>query len=241
LRGNLVDVVLFFAFYAFNGWILETIYASILEKRFINRGFLSGPFCPIYGFGAVLIIQAHVLLGSIFHTDSILLIANVSLAIFLTTILEYITGYFLEEIFHCKWWDYSNEFLNLHGRVCLKYSLLWGILAYFLLITVHPFSTKFIATVPILAEYFLVLILIIYFLLDTMHSITEILDLKRFLSAFYKNPIAKSYNTILSYKRIFLAFPGLYFFNIGKFNHEIRSFLHGNVERIKTQIKSRQS
>jgi len=239
LGDNLVEVVIFFAFYAFTGWILETIYASISANRFINRGFLAGPFCPIYGFGAILIIQAHVLLGSILHAGSILLITTVGLAVVLTTILEYITGYALEKIFYCKWWDYSKEFLNLHGRVCLKYSLLWGLLAYFLLLAVHPFSAKYLATVPILAKYILMIILIIFFFLDTIRSITEVLDLKRLLSLSYKNPIAKSYETILTYKRIFLAFPELYFFNIGKFNNEIRSFLHGKVERIKIQIKSR--
>ncbi|MFZ5944260.1 MAG: putative ABC transporter permease [Bacillota bacterium] len=241
MGNNLVEVVIFFAFYAFIGWILETIYASIPAKRFINRGFLAGPFCPIYGFGAILIVQAHALLGSIFQNESILLIVSIGLSMLLATILEYITGYALEKIFGCKWWDYSKEFLNLHGRVCLKYSLLWGLLTYFLLLAVHPFSTKYFATVPILAKYNLMITLIILFLLDIMYSITEVLNLKRLLSVSYKKPITKSYETILTYKRLFLAFPELYFFNIGKFNNEIRSFLHGKVERIKIQIKSRLS
>ncbi|WP_028308822.1 putative ABC transporter permease [Desulfitibacter alkalitolerans] len=241
MGDNLAGVVIFFAFYAFIGWILETISASISANRFINRGFLTGPFCPIYGFGAILIIQTYVLLGSISQTESILLIASIGLSMLLTTILEYITGYALEKIFYCKWWDYSKEFLNLHGRVCLKYSLLWGLLTYFLLLVVHPFSIKYFATVPIFAKYILMITLIIFFLFDTMYSVTEVLDLKRLLSVSYKIPITKSYETILTYKRIFLAFPELYFFNIGKFNNEIRSFLHGKVERIKIQIKSRLS
>jgi len=241
LGDNLAEVVIFFAFYAFIGWILETIYASISANRFINRGFLTGPFCPIYGFGAILIIQTYVLLGSIFQTESILLIASIGLSMLLATILEYITGYALGKIFYCKWWDYSKEFLNLHGRVCLKYSLLWGLLAYFLFFAVHPLCAKYLAAVPILAKYILMIILIIFFFLDTIRSVIEVLDLKRLLSLSYKNPITKSYKTILTYKRIFLAFPELYFFNIGKFNNEIRSFLHGKVERIKIQIKSRLS
>lgn len=241
MSGYFIDLVLLFSFYAFIGWALETIYASISNNRLINRGFLSGPFCPIYGWGAILIIQSNHLLKGIFDNTAILLAVNLLLAILSTTILEYLTGLVLEKIFNCKWWDYGNEFLNFQGRVCLKYSLLWGMLAYILLIIVNPLIAKNIALVPVTIKYMFTLIIILYFILDTIQSITEILDLKRLLAVDDKNPLKKFHDKILVYKRILLAFPGMYFFSDGKINNEIRSLLHDKLERIKIQIKSSRS
>lgn len=234
-----IDLVLFFTLYSFLGWVLETIYASIPRKQFINRGFLFGPFCPIYGFGAILIIQSSIMLNNIFKTIYLSLAAKIFTAILLTTVLEYLTGFILEKIFKCKWWDYSNNFLNLHGRVCLQYSLIWGILSYVLIAIVHPFNTKYIGMLPISTKYLIGLFILVYFIFDVKKSIIEILDLKQVISMYHINPIEKTYRAIIKYRRIFLAFPKLYFLNIGKLNQEIRSLLHEKFEKIRIQIKNR--
>lgn len=90
---------------------------------FVKRGFLYGPICPIYGFGAVILILINELISK--KSESIIIKATVMTAIF--TIFEYIVSFVFEMIFGIRWWDYTNEFLNLHGRVCLMFSLLWGI------------------------------------------------------------------------------------------------------------------
>ena len=110
---------------------METIFASINERKLINRGFLTGFFCPIYGFGAILIVQSSKWVTVVFEDYSTSLFISILFSILLVTALEYITGFALEKVFNCKWWDYSDNAMNLKGYICLKYSLLWGILAFF--------------------------------------------------------------------------------------------------------------
>lgn len=134
------DTVIYFVLYSFIGWISEVAYAAYLEKRFVNRGVLAGPICPIYGFGALFILGIDVFI----KPGTMPAYASVALAILITTILEYITGYILEKFFDIKAWDYSNEELNLHGRICAKFSLLWGIFAYLLLSFLHPMLSMYV-------------------------------------------------------------------------------------------------
>ncbi|NLY43512.1 MAG: putative ABC transporter permease [Clostridiaceae bacterium] len=132
MYDNFYDLVIYFMFYSFSGWLLEVAYAWYKERRFINRGFLLGPLCPVYGFGILLIL----LISSKFKSN--LPLANIVSIMLLTTILEYMTGYILETLFNVKAWDYSNEFCNLKGRICLKFSLAWGLLGYFVIYKLHP-------------------------------------------------------------------------------------------------------
>ena len=123
--------LLFFYIYGFLGWIWESAYASIGQKRFVNRGFLHGPLIPIYGFGALGVLfstmDAH---GSI---PLIFLFGMIG-----ATLLEYATGWGMEKLFHVKYWDYSNFPFNLHGYICLFASLGWGLFSVLLIRVIHP-------------------------------------------------------------------------------------------------------
>lgn len=234
------DIVIYFALYSFIGWMLETIYASISKKKFINRGFLHGPFCPIYGFGAILIIQLLIFLNNSLSIVSESTTVKILLAMLLTTILEYITGYILEKIFNCKWWDYSNNFLNLHGRVCIKYSIFWGILSYILITFIHPITVKYVAFLNISTKFIMTAIIIIYFIFDTIKSVTEIIDLKQVVLMYYQYPSGNFHEQVIKYKRIFQAFPKLCFLNVGKLNQKIRGYVQNEFKRIKVKVKGRQ-
>ncbi len=121
---------IYFITYSILGWICEVIFCSIPEKKFINRGFLNGPLCPIYGFGALIVI--------FFLTpfkESIFLVFIFGLIF--TSVLEYLTSYAMEKIFHSKWWDYSNNKFNINGRVCLLNSILFGLLSVFVMFVLH--------------------------------------------------------------------------------------------------------
>ena len=129
---NMTYMYLFyFIIYSFLGWICETIYCSIIDKQYVNRGFLKGPFCPIYGAGALIVV----ILLSPFSDNIIMLYLT---AMIFTSILEYTTGFLLETIFHLKWWDYSNYKFNIKGRVCLLNSTLFGILSVFTIKIINP-------------------------------------------------------------------------------------------------------
>lgn len=158
------NVFIYFIIYSFLGWICEVIYCSLFERKFINRGFLNGPICPIYGVGSLLVISF--LLK--FQNN---IIALFILGGFITSVLEYFTGYTLEKLFQTKWWDYSNYKLNIHGRVCLLNSTLFAFLSVLLLKVIHPNIKKVVTFIPInilnIFVYISLLILIIDLIITT--------------------------------------------------------------------------
>ena len=122
---------IYFIIYAFSGYLCEVIYVFICTKKITNRGYLYGPLVPIYGFGAILI-----LLPLSYIKDYYVLVFL--LGILITSSLEYLVSLFMELIFHMRWWDYSDKFLNINGRICLRNSLMFGILVVVVLYGIHP-------------------------------------------------------------------------------------------------------
>lgn len=236
------DLILLFSLYSLGGWVLETVYASIREKRFVNRGFLSGPFVPIYGFGALLVIFASQIIDGFWPGKTMSSLAvKFLLAFFLTSLLEYLVSLVMEEIFHCRWWDYSKNFLNIQGRVCLSYSLLWGLLSCLLVEIIHPLSLSLLGKFAPAGKGALGAVLLVYFLFDTLASASEIMDLRRVLAAHYLQPAALLRDKLLLYRRLIMAFPEIRFRHLGAISQEIRGYLNEKVEKIKGQIKLRWS
>lgn len=160
----------YFVVYSFIGWIMETCYATFLNRRFINRGFLNGPFCPVYGFGAITIV----IFLTPLKNDAFLLFAGGAI---LTSVLEYITGFILEKSFHTKWWDYSDKPHNLHGRICLRFSVLWGILSVVLLSTLHPCINFIISLMPARSGIIAARTLMAYLAVDLILTVSSTLHL----------------------------------------------------------------
>lgn len=127
---------LYFITYSVVGWIYETILCSVREKRFINRGFLNGPYCPIYGCGAMLdIFLLKPFAGNI--------VALFFLSMVVCSALEYATSYILEKLFKSRWWDYSNNKFNLNGRICLLGAVVFGAMSVLLVKLLHPVVVDF--------------------------------------------------------------------------------------------------
>ena len=127
--------------YAFLGWCTEVSYAALLRGRFVNRGFLNGPLCPIYGFGVVIVLFCLEPLR-----DNLLLLFLGS--VLLTSALEWVTGFLLEKLFHQRWWDYSDEPFNLGGYICLRFSIAWGLACLFVVEILHPTVLLVIRLIP---------------------------------------------------------------------------------------------
>lgn len=233
-----VDFILIFALYSFIGWVMETIFASTLQRKFINRGFLRGPFTPIYGFGAILIIVSLNLIFIPMHNSPILLISKLILSTLIVTALEFVTGFVLEKIFHSKWWDYSGNFLNFKGYICLKYSLVWGVLAFILIQLVHPVVERFIYFIPLSTKSYMAVFFALYFIADTILSIIGALDLRKTIIHYSDLSLEKYKAKIIKYKRIFIAFPRLLVLNANILNHDVRSILNGRINKIKDNIKN---
>ena len=136
-----MELFLSFLAYSFLGWVCETIYCSIGQKKFVNRGFLTGPLCPVYGFGAMSVL---LFLRPIGNNVVVLFLAGMVL----TSVIEYITSYLLEKLFAAKWWDYSTYRFNIHGRVCLRNSLMFGALSVVAARYVDPVVQGLIFSLP---------------------------------------------------------------------------------------------
>lgn len=142
------ETLLLFFCYAFLGWCTEVSYHAMVTGRFVNRGFLSGPLCPIYGFGAMAVIF---FLSPIADNLPLLFIA----ALVLTSVLELFTGVLLEKLFHARWWDYSDEPLHLGPYVCLQFSLIWGFACVLVVRLLHPLLLSLMALLPLWLEILL--------------------------------------------------------------------------------------
>lgn len=134
-------LALYFFVYGFLGWCTEVAFAGCKEHRFVNRGFLNGPICPIYGAGVSLVI---LFLTPIQDNFFLLYIASV----LLVTLLEGLTGWAMDKIFHNKWWDYSNMPFNIGGYVCLLFSLIWGVACVAIMEFIHPLIHRLLAFIP---------------------------------------------------------------------------------------------
>ena len=163
--GN-VDVRVYFLLfmtYSFLGWVMEVTLGLIQLKKFVNRGFLIGPYCPIYGFGGLLItflLQKYV-------NDPIVLFF---MALIICGILEYVTSYLMEKIFHARWWDYSNKKYNINGRVCLDTIIPFGLLGLIIMYVTNPFFIEKYQSIAETGLNILFWTILILFLIDNLVS-----------------------------------------------------------------------
>ena len=166
-KDKIKDYLIYFFTYACIGWILETIYAFLVHGKFVNRGFLFVSYCPIYGFGALILIM---LLKNVKGKP----IQEFFVAAIAFTIFEYMASYILEVIFGLRWWDYTEDLLNLQGRVSLAYSILWGLMGIFLIEVMHPFVEKTILKIrrKIKHKYgnIILILLVLMLLVDLLFS-----------------------------------------------------------------------
>ena len=138
---NVYDMFLSFFTYGFLGWCTEVAFAAVKQRQFVNRGFLNGPICPIYGVGVTVVIAV---LAQ--FTDHIVFLYLASTL--LVTVLEGITGYLLEKLFHHIWWDYSKMPLNIGGYVCVLFSFIWGIVCVLIVEFIHPLLYSLLLLIP---------------------------------------------------------------------------------------------
>ena len=171
MKEELFTLLTNFIIYSFLGWIIESVFRSILEKKLINTGFLIGPLCPIYGFGACIMF---LFLENL--SNNVILLFIVSFVIL--TLWEYIVGVLLEKIFHTKYWDYSNHKINIQGRICLTNSLYWGALGVIFIKIIHPLVQKGIQNVDIKLLHYIIIIATLIFIADMIVSIIKVKNIK---------------------------------------------------------------
>lgn len=166
--------ILYFFVYGFLGWCTEVIFAAFKQHRFVNRGFLNGPICPIYGVGVTLVIACL----EAFQSNLLLLYIS---SVILVTVLEGVTGWAMDKLFHNKWWDYSKLPFNIGGYVCLLFSLIWGVACVFIIYFVHPLIHQVLSLIPHTAGIALIAILGIALLSDIIVTTSAIVKFNQYL------------------------------------------------------------
>ena len=162
---------LLFMIYSFIGWIMEVTSFLVTDKKFINRGFLIGPYCPIYGFCSVLMVLTF---GKYTSTPLALFV----MALVLCSVIEYLTSYIMEKLFNTRWWDYSDLLFNVNGRICLKNSVLFGLLGAALIYFINPTFSNILSIFPQDVLMCISLALLALFIADIIASFNIIARVK---------------------------------------------------------------
>lgn len=222
---------LLFMIYSFVGWCIEVVGRLIEDKRFINRGFLIGPYCPIYGYGGILIT----LLLKKYTEDPLTLFI---MAILVCGILEYATSYFMEKIFKARWWDYSKRKFNINGRVCLETIIPFGLLGLLIMYVTNPFL---IGKLEMLSQTWLNVLfwtLLVIYVVDTIVSTVVISYIKKALKFVAEKvdtteELTKKIKEVLSkksilHRRLADAYPKL---------QAVKTKIKEKTEEIKKQVE----
>ncbi len=224
--------LLFFA-YAILGWIMEVVLKLISQKKFINRGFLIGPYCPIYGYGVLLIT----FLLRKYQND---FWATFIFSILICGVLEYITSYLLEKIFHARWWDYSNKKFNINGRICLETLIPFGIMGCLIIYVTNPIIIDFLNKLPSLLIHITSIALFMCYIVDNVISCRIIFNLREISTNLMDNTeeISKKVKNIITkksilHRRLIEAFPNL------KAKVNLKEWLTKKEEKIKKLRKSK--
>lgn len=201
---------LLFIIYSFIGWIVELINIFIIEHKIVDRGFLIGPYLPIYGFGALFIIT----FLSKYKSDLITLFC---MSTIICATLEYITSFIMEKLFHARWWDYSSNKFNINGRICLETASLFGIGGCIIIYIIQPVLDSIILFFNPLFLNIVAIVLAVIFVADLLVSFKIIYSFKTITNDVRKDSsseINKMVKKVLSSKSIFtkrliLAFPNV--------------------------------
>ena len=171
MDNTFFHILTYFVIYSFLGWVLESTVRTICERKLINTGFLIGPFCPIYGFGTIIMI----LFLNRFKNNIILLFF---ISFFVLTLWEYVVGVFLEKLFKTKYWDYSDHKCNYKGRICLMNSIAWGVLGVLFIKYIHPGIIQLLKNMNFTYIWIIAVIITFILFIDAIISVIKIKNIK---------------------------------------------------------------
>ncbi|MCI6173671.1 MAG: hypothetical protein MR671_05360 [Clostridiales bacterium] len=187
------QICAYFLIYSFAGWIVEVMFFAVSLGKVVNRGFLNGPVCPVYGFGMLAVLSAgHAAEGAASRlgfsftmqsggwTDTLLLFLG---GMLLTTLVELAAGWALDHLFHARWWDYRDRPLNFHGYICLEFSIIWGIAVVIVVRVLHPLiSRQTVSVVPETCGWPIMAVLYALYLADLILTVLTVVGFNRKLA-----------------------------------------------------------
>jgi len=189
---SIYNILFYYVIYSILGWCAEVAYAYKNQKKFVNRGFLHGPLCPIYG---ACILSIIILLSNFKGNLFELLI----IATFSTSLIEYLTGFLLEKIFKTRYWDYTDDPFNLNGRICLHFSIMWGAVSVAVVRIIHPIVSSFLDQIPYTMVPLLFFVVLTYLILDFYSTLKALIDFSKIANVFQidTGSIANKYSSFI--------------------------------------------
>ena len=174
------QICLYFLIYSFGGWVVEVIFHAVALGKVINRGFLNGPVCPVYGFG---VLSVFALLNTIQGSgrqisDGMIFVFGIVLA----TAVELVAGWLLDVCFHARWWDYSDKPFNFHGYICLEFSLIWGLAIVMVVKVFQKYVEAHASHTPATWEWIVIAVLYAVYLTDFIVTVAVIQGLNKKLT-----------------------------------------------------------
>ena len=174
------QICLYFFIYSFGGWVVEVIFHAVALGKVINRGFLNGPVCPVYGFG---VLSVFALLNTIQGSgrqmsDGMIFVFGIVLA----TVVELVAGWLLDVCFHARWWDYSDKPFNFHGYICLEFSLIWGLAIVMVVKVFQKYVEAHALHTPATWEWIVIAVLYAVYLTDFIVTVAVIQGLNKKLT-----------------------------------------------------------
>lgn len=214
-----------FIIYAFLGWCMEMVFCYFNTKKWVDRGFLIGPICPIYGYGCLGII----LLLKKYYDDPIVLF---TMAVLICSLLEYFTSYAMEKLFKARWWDYSDKKFNINGRICLELIFAFGLLGLLVMYGINPLISGLLSKVNITVLKVVALILLVLYLVDNIISFKIISGFKNVAKSVKKDNTEEITKKV---KELLIKKGGLYKRLVTAFNFEASEKL---LKDFKAHIKN---
>ena len=169
--------------YSIIGWMIEVSYHAVTMGKVVNRGFLNGPLCPVYGSGVLMVLMVVDLCGEWFGFETDLSKAKVIelfiIGIIFATLIELIAGFLLDQLFHARWWDYRDRRFNLNGYICLEFSIYWGLGIAFVLRVIQPVFENIVSSIPVRISWILLSAFYLIFIIDIVLTVLTILKLNK--------------------------------------------------------------
>ena len=231
---NFFYYIVLFAIYCFIGWAVEVVYRSVSQRKFVNAGFLFGPFILIYGFGAFLVIVLQYIFQG-WHIVPRFIVFGLAI-----TAMEYLVGLLSEKIFKLTLWDYSESRFNLHGYVCLQFSVIWTLLALVFVTLIHPIVLQWVAGLNEVLVKTAAIAFLVYFWIDYTFSVMSLAAFRRGVAYLYDQYFnlsnAEIESNLKSFQRLRDAFPDLNNYIYENINRKIRSRLNSLLKPIQEKI-----
>lgn len=179
----MINILWYFMIYSIIGWMIEVSYHAVTMGKVVNRGFLNGPLCPVYGSGVLMVLMVVDLCGEWFGFETDLSRAKVIelfiIGIIFATLIELIAGFLLDQLFHARWWDYRDRRFNLNGYICLEFSIYWGLGIAFVLRVIQPVFENIVSSIPVRISWILLSAFYLIFIIDIVLTVLTILKLNK--------------------------------------------------------------